>query len=969
MGNLNGRESLLYDMEIVGNEVLLDGSSLEYARINNRQDVASLTIIAETVRITDEVSLPQTSVTIYARRLIFSGLGRISTSPASLEGLPEPKEDGSAADGMPGLSGGSIALNVGGVETSAPTKVIVLTGAKGQAAGQGRPPIAGASLPSLPTEELLPQFPGRWRVITNNPNYGNCTPVPEIPDANYPNAIICWQCGQLGGPTASLGTDRQPGDGDGIPGKKGGTPGKGGAGGHLASNVPLDAASYDQRGGEAGQPYIDDTTPGAAGLPNPSYTVQCYFGPGSKMLIRHDTKPGLPAVSPTAEGLAGVDGDLVIVGGLLEWLRPHNAEVTLQYADDLFVSRRLTQAKVIYGEYVDLLDAASQSRTGVEQSELLRLLGWARRRHAQILLGMDSYGNPAGWVPILSLEIAQGVYESELHRSANYFYLSFWLGKKLDDAEAMARTLQALYDHLGAEVRRDQSELNSMLATEIPKYIADIANLRNEQKLLASKFRLREQQLKQIAENDASRAAEARATAGALRICGVLVSLIPVQPAGAIIGAVIIGMADHDDLWTIVEHAFEAYLLSSAYEKAFSSLVKNVNGLDWSSSNALWTSVDAIPSGETLSRGVLIAGDAGKVYARGSELMQAKAQSSFTAEMADDFLKKYSDLDPEYTQLVKDAKALLQKTQEAFTRLQDVQNKASATALSLAKNTQSLKDIAVSMQQAALQDRTAVAAEIWRTRKRAESLLQYYSYILARAYEYRLVEAFPHSITPQLDVQILQDAANQNQEMLTEPQAGALMAPYTQILTAVARGIYDIYVSSRRPIEQVMDRAFSFESDELKQMSAGKPIFINIANRNEFRGLSTQNSRISRITLQTVKVVGSRPNSIDLIVRHGGASVITLDHRNYFFSHIGLDGDARFTWRTTWDFHLDIPHVATPSPGALSLFASLLLRNSSDLTIFSSPGLDATLVVSIDQGTLLEISEMSMLVTYTFEQI
>lgn len=139
----NGLENrVVRDVEIAGPVLRWSGSNrilASYYGEHNAADIRSLTIVCDRMEVSDHLHFPRTHVTIHARELVFTGIGRIDTTPLPYPGRAEstylvedphdqgdpdqrarPKvpadEDGKptyrAADGRKGEPGGSITLFV-----------------------------------------------------------------------------------------------------------------------------------------------------------------------------------------------------------------------------------------------------------------------------------------------------------------------------------------------------------------------------------------------------------------------------------------------------------------------------------------------------------------------------------------------------------------------------------------------------------------------------------------------------------------------------------------------------------------------------------------------------------------------------------------------------------------------------------------------------------------------------------------
>jgi hypothetical protein len=418
-----------------------------------------------------------------------------------------------------------------------------------------------------------------------------------------------------------------------------------------------------------------------------------------------------------------------------------------------------------------------------------------------------------------------------------------------------------------------------------------------------------------------------------------------------------------------VKSAGTAYFTSAGYTQDFNALIAGIKGLDFSSYDTLQTSIDAIPTGSTVSRGTIIRDAGSAVYSRATDLLGEKASDTVPADLASQLLAQYEATDPEYQGYISDAKALLLKKQETFAQLQDLQQQTAAKAQDVARHMATIEALVKPLRDAKLAIDTPVLAAVADLRRDAERRLRYYLYLIALAYEYRLLQPYRSPLNVNLDVKQLQNAADANQTELTTDQARDLMVPYEKVLSQITEEIINAYDLQQKPIEQQLTRSIRLSDNECTRLGKGERVEINLALRPEFAGLTQENLRLVGVALESMNGIEAKPASVDVLMRHEGVSLIKAGTTIHGFRHLGYDGQAFLNWRSNYDFKTDVIHNSTPSEAAESLLLSRLNTPSDKFVLFASPGLDAGLVLSLEPSSVrLQLSEVVFSVHYTYQQ-
>jgi len=570
------------------------------------------------------------------------------------------------------------------------------------------------------------------------------------------------------------------------------------------------------------------------------------------------------------------------------------------------------------------------------------------------------------------LEVTESVYSADLERATNSIYLSLWLGSEIENAQARAQALDALFADAKVQLVDLANQLKSILSNDIPNLQGLLDDIGRSQSLLVQELSLREQQLKALADAEAAQKEAAAKSISAIHLFAAVLSLVPVaQPAGAILGAALDGIANKDDLWTIVKNAGSAYFTNGSYEQSFVDLVTNLNGLDFSSIDSLEDTLKAVPQGQKDPRSTLIRKAGGAVYSKATEVLSKKATDTVPADLAQQILQQYEQADPEYQSYVNDGKELLLKKQDAFSKLQDMQQHSATLAQEILKQTSAVGATLDALRVATVAADAACGAAIDSLRRNAQLRLKRYLYLIALAFEYRLLQPFSSALDVNLNEKQLEDAAKGTGVTLTPltpAQVKGLMNSYQNPLAQIAKSIVETY-ESHKSLDIPHQRPIALTDSELKRLGSGQPVEINFVDRPEFHGASEKNRRITSAFGRSMTIAGLKPPTIDVLIRHGGISVFTIDSKAYGFRHLGYDGASEFTWRSTYasDTNSFVPQPS--SPPDQSLLLSLLNIPSDKLDLFAAPGLDATVVVTIEPADAkIQISELTILLEYTYQQ-
>ena len=290
--------------------------------------------------------------------------------------------------------------------------------------------------------------------------------------------------------------------------------------------------------------------------PLDGWNRQIYVDP-THTIITRQSSDGANAAAPPA-GAQGSAGQFVPSGDPLAWLNPINMKVLLNEARDNYIENNDPDLRKKLEEYVTLIEAyqgraAWNDLTEIEQFELNQMAEEMQTLLHRLGSNLDYFGNPAGWVPMLSFEVNRTIFDNEIDRSIEILYLSYWLKNRAADAQQKVDALAEAREKTRAEIEDAKARLTR--ATElIPSLQIKAGEISNRVYTTQLDLAVLEQKLQEQAEENL----EEPWWKTGLKIAGTLCSVIPVgQPAlGAIGGGMnLVANFNPDNPWSSITGA------------------------------------------------------------------------------------------------------------------------------------------------------------------------------------------------------------------------------------------------------------------------------------------------------------------------------------------------------------------------------------------------------------------------------
>ncbi len=464
---------------------------------HENKTIRDLELHADSIIIRSPWRLPQTNVTLYARVLSFedsNGTAYIDTTPYAKEIQADP-----AKPGQPGNAGGNITLHVDSMEVddAAPLRFL-LSGAAGQQGGQGEPGANGKSVKLIIDDDIHNGISTSYKFTTSQA-------------ATY----IVWPAkGLYSKKTWGNSKTRQRNGGDAV---KPGVSGNGGHGGTLTA--PRHANASDKAEFEGGQGGTAAKHV-AGGKPASPATIRHWSCNNSKCSNTNSYTASSGRSYSGTSGQQGAAGKYIALDREYSWMTAPLFSQSLRYTKDLYLNGYYADVQsyldVIIGlvngykdsdewAYLDpdLSDEMAASDRELRQAELNQLLNEALMLQQRLDAGLDYFAKPLGWVPGLSFEVNQTVYDNEIDSAMDVLWLTHSMQQNINSKQARKTFAQQMVTTLNDEIE-DYTDQYQQANETITNLRPRIIQLDSDTDKLKQKLDQRAEDLRSEAEETAA---------------------------------------------------------------------------------------------------------------------------------------------------------------------------------------------------------------------------------------------------------------------------------------------------------------------------------------------------------------------------------------------------------------------------------------------------------------------------------
>jgi hypothetical protein len=651
---------------------------------------------------------------------------------------------------------------------------------------------------------------------------------------------------------------------------------------------------------------------------------------------------------------------LYINSQLPRWLVPSVARVLLSYARDAYLYGYNNETRQLL---TDLQQSIHVSPMFVdpnwpaleEQAELAQIDGEVNTLLLQLVAHRDFFGNPAGYVPLLSFEVLTSLYEADIEASLRTWWLTYWLNHRVHTLQEKQQALGTTKNHLTLEVWSLSVDLTNT-QVRITALQARSAVLNTNLAFLGKRLEERQEELRRAAEAAAQAAAEEARRKKKRNLWRQIVysvgSVMQVVPAWQpVLGAIgtglqfvaqlqspvaVQGIVEVNHVLNLVQSPLfgqgigqvqfvAAQIASGVQAGNWSGLLQavrdNVVPAAMASLNQAWKQADA--------KHADVQREVQRMKALAPELNIAVTLDGLTMGLLDHISAKTAEL-----------RSVGQEIASEFLRLGELTEGIKRDALALDAINRDL-----SSGTGVLDHRTLTY--IREMERRTIDRLRLYHYLVARAYEYRLVSAYPGELDVERLVQrmlAIAEAGHQGEEFLSQEEFQSLGGVYDDILSEIVRKVVDYLGQNPRSTRQV---TYRLSASDLDQLNGDLWLRVNLMEKGVLDP-TREDVRITALDLTGIGVADlvHEPNSTMTVeVLHSGNNKLRHGTQDLLFHSTNY-----IYWAATYEandgqFYKD--HV---SPLSASLLCFLLQHSGqtcdANLSLFSAPAAWADLYLT-----------------------
>lgn len=657
-----------------------------------------------------------------------------------------------------------------------------------------------------------------------------------------------------------------------------------------------------------------------------------------------------------------------------DWLSVEGVRRTIEYMRDLYVAGHVEQVQEMSAFYLETLAPF----VGDTQDDWLQLREEMQVLNHRASNNLDYFGNPAGWVPMLSFEANLAAFEGEIERAIRTLYLTYWLGNKAQAAQQRAAALEAAQDQL---------------ITEIEEFIAmyqeaeaAMPGLIMQAESISLKIQEKQAELKKI-EDRLLREATTNTTPPpwkqGIKIASAVLNMLPgVQPLCGAIGSglEIITKLDSQSPWeTAGAYGEIAGKTVASNLGNFSStlgstleIVKSeieANKKDKKSGAAAQPKIAATTA---LMIGQLIVGSTKQEVERVvngiGPLVSAIKGSQVPDAVVNAELQRLKASNPAFPSIINEISALMREKQVFAQKLAETLQQLTLASTGITQS--GLAVIAVNQNLSGSLDAIEPRAFMYlaEMKRRAQDRLLKYQYYMAKAFEYRMLRPYSGelSLNRMFDAfenlaQLVTDAGltdtAHDDHILSLGEFELLKEVYVEELSRITAEIFD-ELNTNAP-ERSVRVAFALNAEELAQLNNEGYLRLNLKEKNLF-GRSEENLRIHdlRTTALQAHAEGGGAYGGTAVMRikyeHSGRSLLASRGKLYTFNHYQTASVTPISWKTVYDGITGTWTESQISAASRSLLKFLLEngeRSTDNLLMYSRPAAWADIIITKESVT------------------
>ncbi|MBQ8675931.1 MAG: hypothetical protein IJ528_06865 [Bacteroidaceae bacterium] len=732
-----------------------------------------------------------------------------------------------------------------------------------------------------------------------------------------------------------------------------GTPGIGGNGGQISSTVDVES--------------ICDFARGSGGV---KYDVAADGSTNKGPIIEH--------------GANGSDGAFHLINSPYAYLHPYYIAAVLRYANDAYINNCIEEVYATCTEYETLLNgylnptsAEGGKNEGIkdeavdgfddrpiEAKHRLEAAGMSdftslelenNLMEIEAILfrlgqGLDYFGNPDGWVPLMSFEVFLENYKNEIDRAIPTLYMYYWLNRIDQTLQNQVSACQFAADATEQDLDDCMSSLNQ-LTLEVPVLQDEAERINSEIITVTTKIEKLQKQLLRKAKHNVRKRNRLK------KIFGVVKAVANVIP---IIGPVGTAISKGINETLTLANNISSLVGGESFNQFYQEFDNTTLAMDDSFSTKVETSLLDIKNGTqqfnlntVLSASNSLIGSIQPLASNINKLQSTLSKSSTPKAEVQQELNKlmaksktWKSLQAQIMELNARKEKLLSQINQVFSAMTTTMADINNNALALdafrrdAFTGNSKRDLNAMLYLESME-------------QKAKNRLQLYSYYLRKAYEYRLLKPYESEEFNLVGMfERFEKLGLALDSVVNQEAYDALSNVFKETISEMTERIVNEYTMNLP--EQSTSSNIIIPKDQLDVINAGNDLTINFHEMGVFPA-DRENVRIVGVDVLHMKshVNGNvgQAGSMELNFKHSGTSTFRKDGNLYWFNHISQSTTNPHTWSVNYDALGDVTSTISPSAANSSLLSSILGLNT-DIMFFSRPSAWSDITVSKNVNTV-----------------
>ncbi|MDR0873479.1 MAG: T9SS type A sorting domain-containing protein [Prevotellaceae bacterium] len=684
-------------------------------------------------------------------------------------------------------------------------------------------------------------------------------------------------------------------------------------------------------------------------------------------------------------GTHGTDGSFEYESREFVWQHPNFISAVVKHAKDAYLNLYNGYTNDIFTEYTQRIAdyKASGEWNTLDESLKMELTNAEVEMQAvlyRIGQNLDYFGNPMGWVPMLSFEVNKLAFEQEIEKAIRVMYLSYWL-KNIDKTNAQGiDACQEAIAMVEQELSDNKTALNQFVLL-IPELQEEARILQQNIEDLIQKIEQKRLQLEAQAKDNVKKRNRWNKVAGVLTAVAVVAPVLDfvVPGVGTAIGGALTVGANALSKETNASDTYKYGATTDSLYKITKDFLATDGGFDQISTALNQIDVSSIKSTAATVENAFNTIDATtKPLIKGIEnLHNVFKQSSTPSDQVAAELNKLMAESKEYQALIEEANVLTGKKEELMQKLANTFNNITTTGVEIQKQVVAIDGLRADVFTGNSKRDLRAMQYVDEMERRAKERLLKYHYYMGKAYEYRMLEPYTAELNLTAMFNRFKNIAetNPDKKLLDAQDFQNLKAVYEEQLSTVTADILGKY-NTNAP-EMTTPIRFRLTEEDVAALNAGRDVILNIFER----GMVPPNHENARIVNFKVFDIQSHLEgnqnpyfaNFELLLEHSGLSRLRKNGEIYYFNHYNTQNQNPITWGSTYDAQFGITDTHEPSFASNSLLLSLLPEvDKKDIMIYSRPSAWADIRITkndvVSSNTQMVIDELTFELQYDFVQ-